>query len=208
MKQEDVWRGIDRLADELGVTPSRLAQMSGLDAALLSQARRHRPDGTLRWPTLETLSRVLNSFDLTLDEFAGHMFGDPTSKAGFMLPCLNLIAATDDAHFDKENLPIRGRWMMVEFPDLRDPNCFGLLVDTDRYEPIYRENDLLVCAPGQQIRRGDRIAFKAEDGYVRLAELSKQSTFTTDLTDLVTEETETMPTASLIWTARIAWVRQ
>lgn len=190
------------------MTPSRLAQMSGLDPALLSQGRRKRPDGTFRWPSLETLSRILNRFDMTMDDFSGLMFGDPAAKAGFMLPCLNLYAASDDGHFDKNNLPIRSKWLKVDFPDLRDPNCFGLIVDTDRYEPVYRENALLVCSPAHQVRRGDRIAFKAEDGYVRLATLVRQSTFTTDLASILTEDVETLPTASLIWTARIAWARQ
>ena len=45
MKHEDVWRAIDTLAAENGLSASGLAKRSGLDATTFNPSKRTMPDG-------------------------------------------------------------------------------------------------------------------------------------------------------------------
>ena len=61
MKHEDVWRAIDTLAAENGLSASGLAKRSGLDATTFNPSKRRMPDGRARWPSTESVSKVLDA---------------------------------------------------------------------------------------------------------------------------------------------------
>ena len=207
MKQEDVWRGIDRLAHEIGVTPSRLARMAGLDQAVFSTGRRTNPDGRLRWPSMDSLAKVLKVADISVGDFVDFMYADPSSRAGFRLPCMSMRDAAESEQYDTDGFPTGPNWERVLFPDLPDPRCFGLIVDVDHYNPVYRQGDMVVCAPGMSVHRNDRVAFRHGDA-LKLGILSRQSPFTVDISLPQGGDPETIPAQDISWIARIAWVRQ
>lgn len=211
MKQEDVWRGIDRLADEVGVTPARLARMAGLDQAVFGPTRRIKENGEMRWPSMDSLAKVLRVAEISLGEFVNYMYGDPASRAGFRLPCLP-ISAAGDAQYDADGLPTGPAWEHIEFPDLQDPKCFGLILEDDSARPVYRRGDLLVCAPGMSIQRGDRIVYRRGDdtgiGGLSVGVMIRQTSFRVDIAAVDESRTETLAAEDIQWMTRIAWVRQ
>lgn len=210
MKQEDVWRGIDYLADEIGVTPSRLARMAGLDQAVFSSARRRKADGSLRWPSMDSLAKVLRVADISIGDFVNYMHASPSARAGFKLPCIAFSEAGAPDRYDEDGFPQGPAWDRVEFPDLQDPRCFGLTIDSDGYEPVYRSGDLIVCAPGLSVHRGDRIVFRRSGALSGLfiGVLVRQTPFRIDIGALDGSTSETLPAADVGWIARIAWARQ
>lgn len=208
MKQEDVWRGIDLLADEIGVTPARLARMAGLDQAVFSAGRRIKPDGRMRWPSMDSLAKVLRIADISMGDFVNYMHADPARRAGFRLPSMTMNKAFDSQHYDEDGFPSGRGWDRIEFPDVQDRRCYGLVVDTDAYEPVYREGDLLVCAPGTSVRRGDRVVFHRNEIGLSIGALVRQTPFTVDMATLDGSETEIIPAQEITWLTRIAWARQ
>jgi phage repressor protein C with HTH and peptisase S24 domain len=210
MKQEDVWRGIDILANEVGITPSRLAKMSGLDQAVFSIARRERGDGSLRWPSMHSLAKVLETTDLTIGDFVNYMYANPATRAGFKLPVLSMRAREIENQFDADGSPVGSGWRRMEFPDLQDPQCFGLTIDTDDYVPFFREGDMIVCAPGLSLRRRNRVVYKRAGAPEELfiGSLLRQTPFTIDLGSLDETASETVPASEIQWMAKIVWVRQ
>ena len=60
MKHDDIWRALDTLAAEHGMSASGLAKRSGLDATTFNRSKRTMPDGRARWPSTESLAKVLN----------------------------------------------------------------------------------------------------------------------------------------------------
>ncbi len=54
-----IWQGLDRLAAEKGYSPSGLAKKSGLDPTSFNKSKRTSPEGKPRWPSTESLSKVL-----------------------------------------------------------------------------------------------------------------------------------------------------
>src|ERR1700758_2667752 len=75
MKHEDVWRAIDTLAAEHGLSPSGLAKRSGLDPTTFNPSKRRMPDGRARWPSTESLSKVLEATGATLEAFSALVYG-------------------------------------------------------------------------------------------------------------------------------------
>jgi CheY-like chemotaxis protein len=65
-----IWEAIEQLARAKGISTSRLAILAGLDATALNPSKRAKPDGSLRWPSTETLSKILTATDTSVREFA------------------------------------------------------------------------------------------------------------------------------------------
>ena len=213
MKQEDIWLGIDHLADQVGVSPARLARMAGLDQAVFSAGRRRKPNGELRWPSMDSLAKVLDVAGVSLGDFVNYMHGNPAARSGFKLPTLSLEKAADEQNYDEDGFPTGAGWDLVEFPDVQDPHCFGLHIKSDQYAPIYRAGDLLVWAPGISVRRGDRVVYRHRkdptgQGGLFIGTLLRQTPYTIDIASLVGGDVETIQAQHIPWLTRIAWARQ
>lgn len=64
-----IWLGLDRLAAARGYSPSGLARLAGLDPTSFNKSKRKSPDGKPRWPSTESLSKVLFVTGATLRDF-------------------------------------------------------------------------------------------------------------------------------------------
>lgn len=68
MKHDEIWSAIDALAADRAVSVSRLARMAGLDPTTFNRSKRVSADGRLRWPSTESISKVLAATNATLGE--------------------------------------------------------------------------------------------------------------------------------------------
>jgi phage repressor protein C with HTH and peptisase S24 domain len=68
----DLWNALDRLAAAKGLSPSGLAKLSGLDPTSFNKSKRLSNDRPPRprWPSTESLAKVLTATRLSLGEFA------------------------------------------------------------------------------------------------------------------------------------------
>src|SRR5258708_21490064 len=64
-----IWRAIDRIAQDRGLTASGLARAAKLDATTFNPSKRVGPDGKKRWPSTETVGKVLNHVRLSMARF-------------------------------------------------------------------------------------------------------------------------------------------
>lgn len=73
MNQRDrhaaVWSAIDQIAAQLETSPSGLARRAGLDPTAFNKSKRIGDDGAPRWPSLGTLSLVLEVSGTTYADF-------------------------------------------------------------------------------------------------------------------------------------------
>jgi len=72
IRHKAVWGAIDSIADEMGISPSRLAILSGHDSTAFNKSKRSRGD-ELHWPSTRTVARVL------------HVAGMPHADFGFFI---------------------------------------------------------------------------------------------------------------------------
>ena len=69
LTQQQIWGGIEAIARGKGWSVSRLAIEAGLDPTALNRSKRIGQGGRPRWPSTETLSRVLGAGGIGLPEF-------------------------------------------------------------------------------------------------------------------------------------------
>ena len=68
LTHKQIWAAIDALAARYGMSPSGLARKSGLDATTFNPSKRIAEDGKKRWPSTESVSKVLAATGASLEE--------------------------------------------------------------------------------------------------------------------------------------------
>ncbi|MEM0900224.1 MAG: helix-turn-helix transcriptional regulator [Pseudomonadota bacterium] len=69
LSHERIWTAIDELAASQSLTPSGLAKRAGLDSTTFNKSKRVAADGRLRWPSTESLSKILQATNVSIEEF-------------------------------------------------------------------------------------------------------------------------------------------
>ncbi len=70
MTHQILWAAISRLAEEKGLSCSGLAKLSGLDATTFNKSKQFSPDGTPRWPSCNTVAKVIIATNISICDFA------------------------------------------------------------------------------------------------------------------------------------------
>ena len=73
LNHADVWRAIDRIASEYGFSASVLAKRSGLDPTTFNKRKRVTAEGNLRWPSTESVAKVLAATGATFNEYVSYI---------------------------------------------------------------------------------------------------------------------------------------
>lgn len=209
LSHEHIWAAIDRLAERYGYSASGLARRAGLDATSFNRSKRIGPDGRKRWPSTESVSKVLAATGATLDEFL-RMADARQAPPRIMVPLIGLTQAGAGRLFTEEGMPASGPgWDEIEFPDLGGDRAYALEVQGDSMAPLYRDGDVLIVSPTASIRKGDRVVARLTTGEVLAKELRRRTARTVELISLNPEHDERIvPANEITWMARVMWVRQ
>ncbi len=209
MRHRDVWQAIDRLASEYGMSPSGLARKSGLDPTTFNKSKRVGVNGKQRWPSTESVSKVLRATGATLDEFLSYVQGGQTPKVVQRVPVIGYAQAGDSGFFDDAGYPTGSGWDEVTFPDIGDPHAYALEISGNSMDPVYRDGDVVIVSPQAGIRRGDRVIVKTSDGEVMAKELSRRTARKIELHSLNPEHQDrTINTEDTIFVHRVLWASQ
>lgn len=216
MKHEEIWRALDTLAAENGLSPSGLAKRAGLDATTFNPSKRRMPDGRARWPSTESVAKVLEATGATLENFTSLVSGaraissgTASRSAGRRIPLIGLAQAGGDGFFDDGGYPVGGGWDEISLPEIADPNAYGVEISGDSMEPVFRDGDIVIVSPVAPVRRGDRVVVRTQSGEVMAKQLVRRSarklelrSVNPDYRDYAFELTE------ISWVHRIIWVSQ
>lgn len=66
---EQIWKAVDVLARDHGLSASRLSIMAGLDPTALNKSKRIGNEGRPRWMSTETVAKILTVTNTSLGEF-------------------------------------------------------------------------------------------------------------------------------------------
>ena len=213
MKHDDIWRALDTLAAEHGLSPSGLAKRSGLDATTFNPSKRKMPDGRLRWPSTESISKVLGAVSESPEAFISLVTGSPravsTVRLPTRIPLLGLAQAGGEGFFDDGGFPVGGSWDEVSVPEIGDPKAYALEISGDSMEPVFREGDMVVVSPSAPIRRGDRVVVKTWSGEVMAKQLTRKSAKRIELKSLnAAHRDRSFEVTEVAWLHRIIWASQ
>jgi phage repressor protein C with HTH and peptisase S24 domain len=209
LKHADIWRAIDRLAAKHGMSASGLARRSGLDPTTFNKSKRITKEGKQRWPSTESVSKILNATGDSLAEFVALMGEGNTSISDQPVPVIGFAQAGDNGYFDDAGYPTGSRWDEVLFPQIGAPHAFALEISGASMEPIYRNGDTIFVSPGAGIRRGDRVVVRTKEGEVMVKQLSRQSARKIELASLNKDHPgHSLDVEEIDWIARIVWASQ
>jgi phage repressor protein C with HTH and peptisase S24 domain len=220
LSHEQIWGALDRLAERHDLTPSGLARRAGLDPTSFNKSKRLSADGRLRWPSTESIAKVLDATRSSMEEFMAFMrpagsFSTLPDGAfppqGSSIPLLGFAQAGAGGFFDDGGFPAGQGWDVVEFPAApsQKAGVYALEVQGESMMPLYRDGDVLIVEPGAQVRRNDRVVVKTREGEVMAKVLMRQSPRSIELMSLNPEHpNRTIELSDVDWIARIIWASQ
>ena len=207
-----IWDGIDALARRQGHSVSALAKLAGLDATAFNVSNSVSKDGRERWPSTESISKILDATGESFDSFLNGTgaFMQMSDAPGMRtVPLLGLAQAGSGGFFDSAGFPVGQGWDEVALPTPGEAGIYALEIHGDSMEPLYREGDRVVVSPTQQVRRGDRVVVKTRDGEVMAKILARQSAKQIELHSLnAAYEPRILEMGEIEWIARIIWASQ
>ncbi|AWC25561.1 MULTISPECIES: S24 family peptidase [Aminobacter] len=215
LSHERVWAAIDALAERYSLSASGLAKKAGLDSTAFNKSKRQSVDGRPRWPSTESLAKIIDATNSSLEEFLG--FVEPVKAAGKArgreqaagVPLLGFAQAGAGGFFDDAGFPAGQGWELIELPARATDNSYALEVQGDSMLPLYRNGDVLIVEPGAAVRKGDRVVVKTISGEVMAKVLERQTQGVIELLSLNPEHpNRRFQTAEVEWVARIVWASQ
>lgn len=208
-----IWDGIDALAQRHGLTASGLARLAGLDATAFNKSKRVGKDGRERWPSTESIAKILSATNENFDAFiagagAYVQMPGPDIPMG-TVPLLGLAQAGAGGFFDSAGFPSGQGWDEVRLPSANDEGTYALEVSGDSMLPLYRDGDVIVVSPTAQLRRGDRVVARTREGEVMVKVLYRQTPRQVELHSLNPEHANrVLDLGEIDWMARIVWASQ
>lgn len=206
-----IWTAIDRLAARFDMTTSALAKVAGLDPTSFNRSKRFSNDADARprWPSTESLSKVLAATGVSFGEFAAMADGGAAAAAKGV-PLIGFAQAGDDGFFDDAGFPVGQGWDEIDFPGLARDGVYALEISGDSMAPVYREGDRIVVDPtAPEPRRGDRVVVKTIDGEVLAKEIARITAKAVELKSLNPDYPgRTLERKDIAWIARILWASQ
>lgn len=210
LSHKQIWDGIDALARAHGFSPSGLAKRAGLDPTVFNRSKRIQ-EGKPRWPSTESLSRVLEVTGASVADFAQLITPGPGAplRRARPIPVIGFAQAGSQGFFDDGGFPVGGGWDTVDFPGIGDENAYALEISGDSMLPVYRDGDIIIVSPQADVRRGDRVVAKTRQGEVMAKQLLRQTANRVELASFNAEfPLRSFAPAELFWIARIIWASQ
>jgi phage repressor protein C with HTH and peptisase S24 domain len=151
-----IWAAIDQLAARQSLTASALAKRAGLDPTTFNRSKRFAADGRPRWPSTESIAKLLRATGTDIEDFLGFALG-PRPRG---LPLLGLARAGAGGYFTDGGFPAGSGWDEVALPGSANDGSYALAVSGDSMLPAYRDGDIIVISPSAECRPGDRVVVR------------------------------------------------
>lgn len=200
-----IWAAIDALAARQGVSISSLAKRAGLDPTTFNRSKRVNAEGQARWPSTESIAKVLAATGVGVDEFLG--FVSVQAKPAVPMPFRPLSGAMADA-FDTEGRPAAGGWEEIAFPDSASGSLFALEIRGRTLLPVYDDGDIIIVSHDAPTRRGDRVFVLGATGAAMIAVLGHQTATHVQLFAMSGEPLPARPIEDIRAIHRILWASQ
>lgn len=209
LSHAQIWTAIDGLARREGISASALARRAGLDPTSFNPSKRFGPGDPPRprWPSTESLTRILRATGLSLGEFADLARDAPERSS--TVPMLGMAQAGQDGFFDDAGLPVGDGWEQTDLPRPKE-TLLSLRVNGDSMAPVYREGDrIIVDREASDVRKGDRVVVRTTGGETLAKEVAGLTAKAVTLASInPAYEPRTVSRKDIIWMGRILWVSQ
>lgn len=203
LSHKKIWAAIDGIARESGLTASGLAKKAGLDPTSFNKSKRIGSGGKLRWPSTESVYKILKVLNKDLSFFSSLVEPDSFSE-------INIIGSIkNNAQGFCETIE-ESEWEKIAFPRSFSKDTVAIKISGYSLEPVYRNGDVLVISKNEDILcEGDRIAIKTTNDELLIKTFSKKDDKNLTIKSLREEKNPVkIPTEEVDWIAKIMWASQ
>lgn len=209
LTHKQVWDAIDTMAARNGLSASGLAKAAGLDPTTFNKSKRVAPDGRPRWPSTESVSKILQATGSNLEDFIAAIGRSGKRAVTRLVPLIGLAQAGREGFFDDSGFPAGSGWDEIPFPDVADEHAYALEITGDSMQPLYRDGDRILVSPAATVRRGDRVVVKTQGGEVMAKQVGRLTAQKVELKSFnPAYEDRTFPLSELSFMHRIIWASQ
>lgn len=206
-----IWSAIDHLAQSLGTSTSGLAKRAGLDATSFNKSKRFGSDGKARWPSTESIARVLAAANMTLSEFLT-LLPDEDLKP-HSTPSLPLLSTKELEKkkniFDANGDLIIKNFETIPFPNFDTRAAYCVECIDNRFAPLYSEGCQIIVTPIdlKDFRRGDRVMLKIKSTMI-IGEFLRQTLNKVDILQFPSQKPMQIQKDEIVSGTRILWASQ
>jgi phage repressor protein C with HTH and peptisase S24 domain len=209
LTHKQVWAALDALAARYDMSASGLAKAAGLDPTTFNKSKRVAANGKQRWPSTESVSKVLNATGASIEDFTALLVGAEPHGETRYIPLIGLAEAGSKGYFDDSGFPVGAGWDQIAFPDLAEEHAYALEISGESMMPIYRDGDRIIVSPTGNLRRGDRVVLKTQSGEVMVKQIARLTATRVELKSLNSEyEDRTFELNELAFIHRVIWTSQ
>ncbi|MBY7649003.1 MAG: DNA-binding protein [Candidatus Liberibacter europaeus] len=213
LSHEKIWEAIDRMAVRHNLTTSGLARKAGLDPTSFNKSKRLGSEGRNRWPSTESIAKILEATNETVFQFLEHIYTVQPSneRQEKEIPLLDFPQDSSGGFFDSGGFPIRNKWNTVGVPEIRSPHdgIYAIQIQDTSMLPLYRKDDILILNALIQVNCGDRVLIKPREGDIVAKVLINRRDESVDLMSLnCCYPVDTVDVADIEWMAKILWASQ
>lgn len=204
-----IWNAIDALARHKELSPSGLARLAGLDPTAFNPSKRFTPEGRPRWPSTESISKILAATGFTLDEFTALAAETERARQAPMPANVPLIGQITNATVggwhsfgasSNEGLDAHAKLVVG------GGGPFAVEVADASLEPVYRCGLTLVAASNAVANAGDRILIKPQGALAVPRLLVGKTTRRVELVSIRGDgDPVELDRSHVDWIARIIW---
>ena len=150
LSHAQIWAAIDALAERNHLTPSALARKAGLDPTTFNKSKRTTPNGRARWPSTESIAKLLQATGSGLDEFISlvELTGPPKRRTR---PLIGLAKANTGDFFDEAGHATGSGWEEIDILADADENAYALEISGEAMAPLYRDGDVVIVSPAAPV---------------------------------------------------------
>src|ERR1700682_988758 len=170
-----VWGAIDGRAARYDFSASGLAKKAGLDPTSFNRSKRITPEGRPRWPSTESIAKVLQATGASIDEFVALLTQKKGRRPAKPVPVIGFAQAGGSGYFAERGFPAGSSWDEIPFPDINDENAYALEISNHSMEPLYRKGDVVIVSPAAPVRKGDRVVMKTKNGELLAVEMKRKT---------------------------------
>src|SRR5262245_8079671 len=105
-----IWHAIDALAARHGLSTSGLARKAHLDSTTFNKSKRATGDGRLRWPSTESVAKVLEATGDSVEEFMSLLTLAAKPPIPRRVPVIGFAQAGRGGYFDDAGFPVGQGW--------------------------------------------------------------------------------------------------
>lgn len=201
---DDIWRAIDTLAKEKGYSTSGLAKQAGLDPTTFNKSKRRTANGKLRWPSTESISKILFVTGTNTEEFTSYLTGKAAKTHRFTIPHIEEKKAKKQSILSDQKELLKTEMDSIVLLPIDKDRLLSFEITSNDFDPIYPPNTVLVVDLDEAPRKDDRVLIKTKKRQIVLGSLKRNTANCLYLN----EDDQEIDQNDIEWFGRILWASQ